>query len=380
MKESFRKNLINTGIGIAATVASFTPKESEAQLGKIEDKTKVQTEVIKEEINQDSSGNKYINKDNLKFFSDDFISDVALFTNKDNNLDMFTLIAGRSFIDNPDSKDKLMLIEGIEYSQEELSAKIDNDIKKEKENLTKEDKKMAKKRMEDLLGLVDEVKLKIIKHIKSNEYLEKLAKEMNISKEKAREYQNIRINNIQDVLLNFDYSKYLALEGAGAYYQPQLHKITLPYDIDIYNKKGKDYFCEILTHEVLHGLTRARVSRKADKIFKNSVKKRYNISGSDNKIKYDSSPMELIVRKQILDLELEKMGIKKYGDEFTEKHYEKLLELKDQNQLPNDILDLINHIKQENFSKMMNKLAESNDNNKDYHHPGWDYEERGNQT
>jgi len=65
------------------------------------------------------------------------------------------------------------------------------------------------------------------------------------------------------------------------------------------------------------------------------------------------------VRKQILDLEMDKFGIKKYGEKFTRNHYNKLRDLDRAGVLSNDAHDFIQTTKPEYFEKIFNELADT---------------------
>jgi hypothetical protein len=74
---------------------------------------------------------------------------------------------------------------------------------------------------------------------------------------------------------------------------------------------------------------------------------------------------------------MEKLGIKKYGEIFTEEHYKKLLKLQKEYKLSLDAIQFINHIKPEDFVKVMNELAENNskEEKRNYYSSKWNYGE-----
>jgi hypothetical protein len=260
----------------------------------------------------------------------------------------------------------------------------DYDISKEKQKLTNEEKQLAKEKVIDILNMIENVKLEIIKHLESKEYLKKLAKEMDISKKSANEHVKVRINNIKNISYELTTSSKISgdTDGFGyAYYLCGTNKIALPYNINLKNENEKNYFYEAIVHEVLHESTMSYegLSATAEEYLRDSFKSLENEEKKDSS--YYSRPSELIVRKQILDLNMEKNDIKKYGDKFQEEHYQKLLELKKEGKLTQDESDLIEHIKSEDFVTIMNGLAENKNEAKgDYYNPEWDYGNEDNQA
>lgn len=86
-------------------------------------------------------------------------------------------------------------------------------------------------------------------------------------------------------------------------------------------------------------------------------------------VEYLQDPTELAARKRQLDYFLEKKSIKKYGEIFTKKHYNILIELGKKGKLPFGIVQLLVSIKPEFFEEMMNILANNSNeiNNQENH-------------
>lgn len=254
-------------------------------------------------------------------------------------------------------------------------------INLEKQKLTENDKMAAREKITDLILLTEQAKSNVINHIGSPEYLKKIAKEMNISEHDAKEQQQTRLKNLQNVSYDFKNSGLIfqltrktSSEGAIAFHMSENNEIYLPYNIDLKNEKEKRDFYAIIQHEMLHGLIPSdeMISQKANNLLTESFDSSL-VKKDDNYF----TPSELLVRKQVLDIEMEKLGIKKYGEEFTNEHYQKLLSLADENKLSSNALELIVFIKSNNFLKVMNELAENN--NKNYYHSNWNYSESNNQ-
>ena len=325
-----------------------------------------------------------------EFLNNDFVSEIALLMKNDEKISY--IIKSKSTL-NSLIKDKNSV--KFDSADSVLAAKrmvsLNSDIKKAGQGLSEEEKKVAKEKVIEMISLVEAAKLELIKHIKSDDYLNKLAQEMNISKEAAKEHQNVRLKNIINLKCDFKNSAEIFMDTNDfgyAYYSSSDNKISVPYNIDLKNKKDKEFFSEAIIHEILHETTRAQkgLSEKAIGVLEKSFKSKDKNENNRNK-EYYSDPAELIVRKQILDLWLEKTGIKKFGEKFTEEHYKKLLELQKENNinpeandLPAGADQLIDHIKPEDFTKVMNELADVQGGNKTYYHPGWEYENKENQV
>jgi hypothetical protein len=316
-------------------------------------------------------------RDNLRFFDDNFILEVASSMKKDDK-EVKDLIYYKS---------KLKSLEGYVLTREESKSISEYNlmINNKMKELNEEDKMAAKEKITKLISSVEKTKTELIKHIQSDEYLEKLAKEMNISKEEAKEPQKIRVENIINLIYEFTSSSEIKKKANDknvvASYYPSEHSIYLPYDIDLKNEKLRDFFSEIESHEILHGVTKAELemSEKSKELLKKAFKIK-NREEDSYHIEYYSRLQELIVRKQILDDWMEKKGIKKYIERFTEEHYKKLLELQKEDELypeksilPQGVDELINHIKPEYFIDVMNELAMIQEKDKTYYLSEFDY-------
>src|SRR5690606_20062624 len=95
-------------------------------------------------------------------------------------------------------------------------------------------------------------------------------------------------------------------------------------------------------HEHTHQMTlgNEQISEYATKIYQEGVidEEAYQQLQLEHKglfpgsYEYFIDPTELDARKKVLEREMELLGIKKYGEEFTEEHYSKLMELIDTDQ------------------------------------------------
>lgn len=324
--------------------------------------------------------NNKVTNDTIRYLSDDFITDVALIIKDDEA----NILVEKKEIVSSFGKNLINKEDSIRYTKSMDHVK--SEISIEKEKLTEEDKKQAKEKIIDMMTLVENAKLELILHIESDEYLKKLAKEMNITERLAKEHQKVRVNNIKNISYNFVTDGMIFMEtatptnfgGFYAYYTSGTNEITLPYNIDIKNEYARNYFYDAILHEILHESTdfEKGMSSQSKILLKDSYTSKKGESKEDSL--YFSEPGELIVRKQILDLMMEKRGIKKFDEKFTEEHYEILLKLKEERKLEQNEIEMIDHIEKEgDFIKIMNELAENNNKREkgNYYNPEWNYDE-----
>ncbi|MFA6416897.1 MAG: hypothetical protein WCW61_01745 [Patescibacteria group bacterium] len=222
----------------------------------------------------------------------------------------------------------------------------------------------------------------LIEHVKSPEYLKKLMLEYDIDEQAAKEHQQTRLQNI----MHGTYS----LDDNNANYETDEKRfsVILPK-----NHKKHEFTVE---HEILgHKTVDAdEYSRKAAKLmsksgqkidfkkpeFKEYLKKTHGDTREDTKrvlSNYFRSQPERYARKQVLELEMEQLGIKKYGEEFTDEHYRQLSDLYKKGKLSDDSRQFFSTTKPEYFKIIFNEIAENNSEN--YRHPGWNYNKDNNQ-
>lgn len=92
---------------------------------------------------------------------------------------------------------------------------------------------------------------------------------------------------------------------------------------------------------------------KKDEIeIESKYKKEYNMT-------YYGRPTEIDARKKELEYELEKLGVKKYGDTFTKEHYLMLQELHKKGKLGDGADQFYRMIKPEYFLIIMNEIAKN---------------------
>jgi len=203
---------------------------------------------------------------------------------------------------------------------------------------------------EKIINAVEEYKQNLIKHFSSNEFLDKLKR--NLTEEQAKDKQKEIINNLNTVHLVIaspdSIREVTGSIAAGACYSLSEHRILIPFS---------EINWEDITHELIHAAYKAtkELTPKDERILIHNFTKDRNMNKNRNK--YQKDPAERIVRKTLLDLDMEQWGIKKYNEKFTHEHYLKLLELKKENKLDKATLDLLNTITEKQLEKIMNTIA-----------------------
>jgi hypothetical protein len=226
----------------------------------------------------------------------------------------------------------------------------------------------------------DQIFDKLLNHIASEDYLNKIVKEFDCSLEAGKKIQESRIDNLK-------LGKYSLHETANIFRWEEDDKTgeIFPNSAKAYlkyNDKDKE---EVATHELAgHKATFGEygMSKEAKGLFKEAVISEKDFlsthSYQEQRYKYLSDLTEIYARKKVLDLEMEKLNIKKYGEPFIkDKHLPVLMKLRDEKKLSDSALEFLEVIKPEYFEKIFNEIAENNNGN--YYHSGWNYNEDNNQ-
>ena len=227
-------------------------------------------------------------------------------------------------------------------------------------------------------GDVGKTRKMLIGYISSRAYLERLKKEFSGDFEEAKKEQDERLRRLEnvkvDVLASKDimreFKKYKSkdypiefldriLEGLSVFgfYNEDEHKVIVP---DNGNENGSARSNkEIMTHEVGHAVTKKDfgIPDRTKKILEDSYIGSGNDSIADIYLKIGT---ERLVRKQAVDFEMERLGIKGYEDEFTKDHYDKLMEYYEKGDLSMDAMEFIRTTKPEYFEIIFNEIAENN--------------------
>lgn len=220
------------------------------------------------------------------------------------------------------------------------------------------------------------IKNEVTEHVRSKEYFERLLKEVagdreeaeSIQRERARTLENVKIEmlSLAEMKERFGKNDPNGAFVTGLYGGLNNNTVYFSYETDIAKGFNKEALQRTMRHEFLHasmGVT-AYMTEESKQIFDASF---------DDKLKKDSPELntyyqdhaERIARKQELDMEMDKLGIKKYGEEFTQKHYEKLIEYAKKGGLSRHATEFLKTTKPEYFEKIFNKIAAEQEDKKD---------------
>jgi hypothetical protein len=201
-----------------------------------------------------------------------------------------------------------------------------------------------------IVTLVEKIKDELITHFSSPEFLKKL--EIILPAEKAQKEQANLVNNLKSVNLIVASPDSIAQrsvsKAAGASYSPIEHRILIPFaELDE----------EKIMHELIHSAYRGdqNLSPEEEKILNINFQKNKHFSPRENE--YQHKVSERIVRKKLLDLEMERLGLKKYREKFTHEHYELLKKLRDENKLGQGASELLDTSTEKQLQELMNNLA-----------------------
>ncbi|MFA6515231.1 MAG: hypothetical protein WCT42_03125 [Candidatus Paceibacterota bacterium] len=246
-------------------------------------------------------------------------------------------------------------------------------------------------RNREIYNKIDTEVLRMAEQIKSEDYLHKLMTEFNITEEEAKKHQLVRLSNLLNGTYSLRDSKHEdphftvnSFNGGG---------VETVVDSNIYTADH-----EILGHKSVYG--RDGIPQSTKDLFINSYNKiDENTPSFQESIKffnenekdinktlkflndYYGRPQEQYARKKTLDMEMENLGIKKYGDKFTQETFIKLMQFYKEGKLSKESTHFIEITKPEYFEKIFNDISQTNDFGKTYYHPGWDYNnDQNNQT
>jgi len=215
-------------------------------------------------------------------------------------------------------------------------------------------------------------KIKVLAdHVNSPEYLQKLQKEFGISEEEAREHQKVRAQNI----LQGDFSTSIddGYSMGGTLSRKHEYEMFMPSSVD-----SVDYIAEheFLGHKAVDvgrgiapkSLSSIREAMNIDEEFMDKASKPIREKYGPDKAEYIiskarsdfSKEEEIYARVTTLHLELEKLGIVKYGETITKDHIEQLKELESAGKLSIGTRQLLHIINVDALPKLLNEIAENN--------------------
>ncbi len=220
---------------------------------------------------------------------------------------------------------------------------------------------------------------KIAEHLNSQAYLDKLILEYG-NKEAAQEHQKTRVANL--------YNGTYGLTDKTPHFSSDRNNFEVLL--------SKDASAEVANHEILgHKIVDGdHFSKNASRLLVQSYKgfdpeskyfksliKIDNPAELDDAIRilgnYFGDKTERFAFKEELEMEMISLNIKKYGEKFTQEHYQKLMDFYNQGKLSADACRFIETTKPEYFEQLFNEIAENS--NENYYHSDWNYDENNSQ-
>jgi len=196
-----------------------------------------------------------------------------------------------------------------------------------------------------------------LKHLESEEYQKKLQIEFGDSI-MSMAHRDYRINRFKKVKIYFEFNT----NGFSRY---DIDKNIIILQIDDLIKSPT---LESVSHEMTHNINQIgfELSDRADSLYKKAwigneqftviqLKYPYLFKSSDNL--YFKSHTEMDSRKRVLEIYMEKTGMKKYGEKMTSEHYKKLMKLLQDGELDRNCTQILLTCKKEELIEIMNIIA-----------------------
>jgi hypothetical protein len=209
-----------------------------------------------------------------------------------------------------------------------------------------------------------------LEHVASFEYLDRLSKELDGDLNGAKKLQEERLANLAKVSFSFlarnEMKRLYGVDDpaggfVAGFYDNKENKIFIAHDL-----KSRKRIDEVIEHELQHASTGSDkyMTKRAKDFFATFHN---DISGvSPDMNSYFRDYREKMAWKMEADLELERLGIKKYGEVFTKKHYKLLREKCDAGNLSNHIKRLLETIREADFIEMFNEIATNENTGRDF--------------
>jgi hypothetical protein len=265
------------------------------------------------------------------------------------------------------------------------------EIQKDKHNVLSDSQlKHIYERAPQIIKQLEDIRENLISIVNSSQYLKKLQTEFNCDLKEAKEHQTVRLNNLKTVTIFFRNSSELSNPYGGgvsssAYYTSERHEVCLPYD------KPEEELLHFATHELIHSITNGEngLSAKTKSLLQSNFKKSEKHSSEFNI--YLSKTTERYVRLKMLEIELDRLGIKKVGKKISSQGYKKMMDWYEEQKIKTDNSSLRDNFQllettdgldedsgREKLNQLFQELADnqednSSENKSDYRHSGWDY-------
>jgi len=212
---------------------------------------------------------------------------------------------------------------------------------------------------------VASAKAELLSHIGSSAYMERLTIELGGNREEALRQQQLRMENVSEAEIVF-----LSPEEMERRFGVGNPKNTRTLGISPAGAKSKIYLSLGLEPLQLHELARHELQHKGTKmsigipdntidVLKDSYRtfKNKNDEAPEDLNKYFRVPSERLVRKQQVDFEMERLGIKKYGEKFTSEHHKKLMDAYQKGGVTRNVKEFIETTNPQDFERIFNTIA-----------------------
>ncbi len=262
----------------------------------------------------------------------------------------------------------LGVCEDLDNSLKDLSKKTIEKMVEDAKTVTFDDfKKDIENVFTDKWKIIDDIRSIIIKRLGSDQYREMAIKEGLSLEEIERRIEVVSSDNIrfEDYFHPVDNPRKLGFYLAGdAERKFGSHPGKVILSIRTENPQLKGVVVHELTHSFVDDNGQLKLSKLAMDIYSDATmpynyfvvgNKRFDISPEH--LKYLSEPNELNARRVAFQFEIEKMGIWKYGETFTEEHYKKIMDFSNQEKFSDSTVEFITIVKKEKLFQMMNLLA-----------------------
>ena len=191
-------------------------------------------------------------------------------------------------------------------------------------------------------------------------------------KKNAIQGERARAASEDDFILTSDMDKSYQLvnnsqpsSGTDAFYLPSADKVFLKMEkSDLLD--GVDAAIHEYSHKITNGNNKMTfhetelLSESFDSLATSSLFAGKDTSLILKNVTYLSDPTEIFARKKVFDYDLERLGVKKYGETFTPSHYLRALELMKQGKLMYGSSDFLRIIKPKYIERVMNKISDNN--------------------
>ncbi len=272
----------------------------------------------------------------------------------------------KQFIDPFNTKQKLdTYLDNVWAGRVSIDMKKESLLEYKKMELALQEKRNLEFFRDTILSMYEAV----YRHINSKEYLERLKKETG-NEIQALTLQEYRLDILRFTEIEFEFNNH----GLSRY-EPNLNKI-------IYNMYDlvKNPSLDSGPHELSHCVDVAgyALTEKAKTLYQEAwvgdaefrkLRREhpmlFEYKSEDEDARYHSGPTELNARKRVLEIYLEKSGIRKYGEEMTEEHYKKLVELFKSGKLDRNCSQILLDTKKEKLIEILNTIADISSENED---------------